>query len=144
MQIPIPTKSPAEIPEVQAFEEVKAILLAFREANPQFFQHYDALIEDYNQKREAADKAVRAADVSCGSWDQFQRYTSYDWEKLYEAVGRERFIEAGGKIINKKVFKGDAKRLEMAIAQGVVPKEVADECTDIESKYHSPPVAVVP
>jgi len=144
MQIPIPTKLPTEIPEVQAFEDARAMLYAFREANPQFFQHYDALVEDYNQKREAADKAVRAADVSCGSWDQYQRYTAYDWEKLYEALGRERFIEAGGKIGSKKMFKGDVKRLEMAIAQGIVPKDVAEACTEIETKYHVPPAAVVP
>ena len=143
MQVPITTKQSHEIPEVAAFEQAKATLESFRSANQQFFQIYDAMIEEYNQKREAADKVVRAEDVRCGDWDQYQRFTKYDAEKAYSSLGRETFIEVGGVVRNKAELKLDAKKFEMSIAQGRVPAEVAEECTTIESRYHAPLVAVV-
>lgn len=143
MKVPITVRQPHEIPEVAAFEQAKAQLEAFREANPQFFQHYNALVEDYNQKLEAADKVVRAEGVACGSFDLYQSYTKYDWEKLYMAIGRERFLEVGGTIKNKKVLAGTSKTLELAISRSMVPPDVVEACTTIETRYHTPDKVVI-
>lgn len=142
MQVPITSKQPHEIQAVADFEAAKADLEAFRAANPQFFEHYDALVESYNQRREAADKAVRAEGVKCGDFDLYQQYTKYDWEKVYASVGRERFLEAGGKITNKKVLGGNNKSFELAVTRGLIPQEVLEACTTVETRYHTPPVLV--
>ncbi len=143
MSISITTKEPHEIQEVLDFAHAKAMIEEFRRNNPQFFQIYDALVEDYNQKREAADKAVRAAEVRCGDWDLYQRYAKVNPQKVYESVGRETFLEAGGTIINKREYKMDARMFELAVTRGLVPKEVVEACTTVESKYHAPPAAVI-
>jgi len=143
MQVPIQTKQPEEIPEVAEFQQSKEMLQAFRDANPEFFQHYDALVDDYNQKREAAEKAVRAEGVKCGDFDAYQSFKKYDWKKLLTSVGRDRFLEIGGWVKNKKEAGGDSKALEIAITKGLVSQELVDDCATVETRWHVPPAVVV-
>lgn len=133
-----------EIPEVQAFNIARDQLQAFKEANTQFFDVLDTLIQRYNDTLEAADKAVRSHGASCGDFDYYQKQTKVDAKTLYESVGRESFLKAGGVISTKAEYKIDAKKLSLAVAQNIIAKPLADEVTKEEPRYHAPKPAVLP
>ncbi len=144
MKAPVTARDPQTIKEVVAFEQAKTALEAFRSDNQtvmtpaQVLHHYDLLVNTYNETMQAADKAVRSLEVTCGDWDLYSRYTKVDWQKLYSALGREGFLDAGGKLGNSVTVSGDMKTFELAAAQGQIPPEVVEGCTIIESKYHAP------
>lgn len=138
---PVP---PQQIPEVIAFHNAKAQLEWFKQQNPQLFSTLDVLIDNYNTTLEAAEKAVRGANASCGDFDMYQRITKVDGKALHDAVGREAFISIGGTIKKETTYKVDNKRLQLAVAQNKVPKEVVDEVTKEEPRYHMPKPAVMP
>ena len=132
------------IPEVAAFEDVRQRLAAFKEANKAFFDYLDALSEEYNQKLEAADKAVRARGVSCGEFELYQYNTKYNPELLYQYLGRDRFLEVGGKIIQQTVYDVDKGLVDAAIASKTIPENIAGEVRKKEARYHKPDKAVLP
>lgn len=138
------TKQPHEIPEVAEFEQVKTRLRAIKQANAQFFNEFEQLISEYNQKLEAAEKAVRAQQVRCGDFDLYQTVLKVDGEKLFTAIGREEFLSIGGTITMETSYKITAKRLEIAKAQQKVDTTLCDEVVTEEMRYHRPPPAGLP
>lgn len=138
-QVPI-----TNVPEVAAFEQAKQQLQSFKAANSQFFDVLDRLVEEYNTRLEAAEKAVRAQQASCGDFDFYQKATKIDGKALHDAVGREVFISIGGTIKMEAAYKVDGKRLQLALAQQRVTKELVEEVTKEEPRYHTPKPAVLP
>ena len=136
--------STTEIPEVQAFEEAKEKLLAFKGANPKFFEVLDALVLEYNTTREAADKAVRARKASCGDFDYYQRSVKFDAKGLHDSLGREKFLAVGGSIKMEAEYKVDSKKLQLAVARKEVDAELVTELTTEEARYHSPKALSTP
>jgi len=115
-----------EVPEVAEYEAAVERLAAYRASNTEFFRYLDEIADDINTKLEAAEKAVRSKGVSCGSLllDKYQR--RYYPDKLYTAVGREKFLESGGKISTKTTYDCDKKRIDAAIASGSIDAELAE------------------
>jgi hypothetical protein len=132
------TKQPEEVPEVAAYEEAAQVLEAFKQNNEQVFATYSALVDDVNQKREAADKVVRAQQISCGDWDLYQWQTKYDAKALFEALGRDGFMAVGGKMKKVTEFDLDKAKFKMAVSGGEVPEEVADAVISVSPRYHAP------
>jgi len=135
---------PSRVPEVQSFELAKGRLQAFKDANPKFFEVLEGLVHEYNISREAADKAVRAQCISCGDFDFYQKQTKIDGKALHDALGRGAFIKAGGTIKMEAKYAVDKKKLELAVAQGLVSAELAAEVTKEEARYHTPEAVSLP
>lgn len=126
------------IPEVAAFLEAKERLDRLREAYPEVFEQLSELKDEYNSRLEAADKAVRARKISCGPFVKYQEQTKYDAEKLYDALGREKFLEVGGKTSTVTTYEVDRARLEAHIASGTIDKEVVEDVREVSPRYKKP------
>lgn len=131
------------IPEVAAYQDAKARYDAFRAANPEFFQYLDALQEELNQKLQAADKTVRARNVSCGDFELYQFQTKYNAEELLQALGRDRFLQVGGTMTTQTVYGVESARVDAAIACGDIPAEVAERVRIKSPRFHKPDPLVV-
>lgn len=127
-----------EIPEVAAFNEVQERYKAFRGSNPEFFKYLDQLAEEFNDKREAAEKATRSREVTCGDFHLYQFSTKYHPEALYQAMGHQRFLSLGGELHTQTIYQVDKARVEAAIKSGDIPKEVAEQVRTRDPRYHKP------
>jgi HPt (histidine-containing phosphotransfer) domain-containing protein len=140
----ISIKDPQEIPEVMAYLEAKQLYENFKQMNPQFIENLRQFLEHLNQTREAADKAVRAAGVSCSEFDLYQQVEKVDGDKVLSAKGREKFIAMGGSIKTKHEAKIGIKQLKTALARGEVDQELYEECVKTENRYHTPDAGALP
>lgn len=129
---------PSEIVEVQEFIAAEHELSTFREEHSAVFEKFDELAVNYNQKLEAADKVVRAKQVSCGPWDLYQEQVKYDAKILFESVGRERFISVGGTMETQTIYGVDKSRIEASINQGLIPTDVAAQFRSVSPRFHKP------
>lgn len=144
MQKKIATIAPAEIPEVVEFIDANDAIQAFKESHPDVFREYSELVDRYNTALENADKVVRARQVSSGPFDLYSVATKYDAEALYNAVGRDKFLEVGGKLETKTEYTLDKGRLEAAAAQRKIGPDVIEQVRKETPNYHKPPKLVVP
>lgn len=133
-----------EIPEVLSFMNAKERLDEFKAKHERIFKQLAELAEDYNTKRQDADKKVRILDVSCGPWERFQVAVTYDVEKLYESVGKEQFIKLGGKLKTITVPEMEKDVAKTIIAKKMIPPKVIEAVEKSTPKYHSPDPIVVP
>lgn len=136
-----PEKAVEEIPEVQRFLEESEMLDEFRTAHKQLFEIYGQLIENMNQARDEADKAVRAQKVSCGPWKMLRVQTDYDTEKLRDLIGEQRFLELGGTKSMKITYGMEKAALEAAIARREITDEIQEEIVK-ETPYYTAPKAL--
>jgi hypothetical protein len=138
------TADVSEIPEVQRYEAVCAEMQQARAANPAFFKWLDDWKERHNDAREAADKAVRSRQVSCGPFTILQWETRYNADELYQAVGPEKFLSLGGIISQTVKYECDKKRVDFAIEAKLIPPEVAEKVRKRSPKYRVLPKAELP
>lgn len=134
----ITTKTSDEIPEVRAFEEAKEELEQFKAVHENVFEVYAQYVEIYNTRRQAAEKAVRGQEVSCGDFDLYQQVRKTSGENVLNALGREMFIKIGGTVLNKSDAKISAAQLKTALGRGDITQELYDEVVTIEQRYHAP------
>jgi|HigsolmetaAR202D_1030399.scaffolds.fasta_scaffold01372_4 hypothetical protein len=134
------TKKVAEtdIPEVMHFLAVKKQIDDLKEGYPEVFERLRQLQQDYNQALEAAEKAVRGRQVSCGPFHLYQWQTSLDAEKLYEELGRDEFLKVGGKIQTVTTYDLDKNKFEAHVTAGTIPKEVVDVVKKVSPRYKKP------
>lgn len=139
-----PTVDPVEISDVVSFINAKDALEAFVQDNPDVFDQYRELVDRYNATLQAADKAVRGREVTCGPWHLYSYSVRYDAETLYNVVGRDKFLEVGGSIETVTKYDLDKKRLEASLAQRKISEDnVAAIRKDVPS-FHAPKPAVLP
>jgi len=131
------------VPEVERFIEAQERVQRLKDAYPEVFEQLDKLAEEYNASLEAADKACRSAKISCGPFVLYQTSTKYNVEKLYEELGRERFLEVGGSTKTVTVYEVDKARLEAHIAANSIPKAVLNEVREISPRYKKPEKIVI-
>ena len=127
-----------QVPEVLRFLEAKERFDNLRAAYPEVFEQLSQITEEYNASLEAAEKMVRSKQVSCGPFVLFQTQTKYDAEKLYEEVGRDRFLEVGGTVKTVTTFEIDKARLESHIAANTIPPEVVAVIREVSPRYKKP------
>ena len=126
------------ISEVAALEQTKERLKKFMADNAQLFEWLNQLIEEYNDRLQAADKAVRARQVSCGDFELGSFQTKYDWDYMYERYGRDEFLERGGKLETVQVKSGDKKRVDLQIDSGKIAVEDAEHIRKKTPKFSGP------
>lgn len=128
----------SQVPEVKAYQDAVDLLQEFKRQHANVFQTYFKLLEDRNQKMQLADKAVRAQGISCGDWERYQDQTKYNPQALYEALGRDGFLNVGGALQTVTTFSVDKSKLEAAAARGEVPPGVMEQVKTISPRYHAP------
>lgn len=127
-----------DIPEVAEFIEAKEKLQRLKDAYEDVFEAFGELVEAYNTTLEAAEKAVRSKQVSCGPFDLYQWQTKYHPDKLYEEVGHETFLAVGGKVELIPTYSVDKTRLDAAIAADKLPQAVVDIVRVKSPRYKKP------
>ncbi|KPJ84926.1 MAG: hypothetical protein AMS18_16455 [Gemmatimonas sp. SG8_17] len=129
---------PNEIPEVATYMEIRASLEGFKESNREVFEAFDTLVQAHNTALEAADKVVRAREISCGPWEYYQQQQKIDVDGLYDALGREKFLSIGGQLKTITTRDVDKTKLNSAITRGDIPEKVVDTVITLAPRYHAP------
>lgn len=132
------TVDPSDIPEVAAYVEAEEMMRAFVEGHPEFAKTVRGLLHDLDQKRQAAEKVVKARGIVCGPWKVHSVRTSYDAGLLCSLLGEKQFLEIGGAVEQITQRKVDKKKLEMAIAKGEVPADTVKEVKKDSLAYKGP------
>lgn len=135
---------PTEVPEVVEFIDAEGALSDFKEEHAAVFDQLAQLVERRNTALEAAEKVCRSSEVSCGPFDLYQFSTKYDAEALYNAIGRDKFLEMGGKLDTKTVYELDKGRFEACVSQNKVAAEVVAQVRKETPNFHKPEKLVVP
>lgn len=128
----------AVIQAVKEFETTEKSIALFKQDNGQLMEEYGALLEEREQKRQAADKLVRALDVSYGPWDRYQERTSYNVDALVQLIGKKKFMEIGGTESTAIEYSIDGQKIELAIASKVIPAEIVPDVKTVSPSYHAP------
>ncbi len=134
----------SEIPEVTSHEAVLARYRQFQQDNPEFFQYLHQFEEELNTARQAADKAVRARGVSCGSWHKYQEVDKPNPDVAYQIHGHEKFLTLGGSLETVTKKKLEKRRYMSNVAAGVVTPDEKAAVVKVEHRYHSPDEMVIP
>ena len=136
---------PAEsIPEVAAHEAVLASWRKFQQDNEELFNYIHQFEEQLNTTRQAADKAVRAQGVSCGSWHKYREDQKPNPDVAYQIHGHEKFLMLGGSTETVTKKKMDKARYMSNVLAGAVTPEEAEAVVKTSNVYHSPDEMVVP
>jgi hypothetical protein len=107
-----------EIPEVME-------LLEFEKANQADLDRIRPLLEQRDILIQAAEKAVRAREVSCDRFIILSQTETVNWETLFDKIGREQFLDlVGGVIQTVPKYSGDVATYKSAVACGRIPEEV--------------------
>lgn len=144
--IPSETVDPSKILEVAEFIETSDMLHTFIEQHATVFQRYEQIAGVYNQRLQAADKAVRAKGVSCGPFIRFSQQIKINWKGFHDWCegDKERFMDGGGSVKKVAQYSGEAKTMEIRIATGEIPEEEAAAFRVISPRYKKPdPVTTV-
>lgn len=144
MKPSIKTVAEENIPEVIEFLNAKDALESFMAENASIFATFRELSERYNSTLEAADKTCRSAKVKCGPFELYAFAEKYDAEGLYNAIGRDKFLEVGGRIEQVPKYSVDSKRLEASIAKNLIPEDVVEQVHKVTPNYHKPDPVKLP
>jgi hypothetical protein len=139
-----PTVEPKDIPEVIEFIDARDTIEEFKQAHAEVFAKLASLTERYNTSLQQADKACRQREVSCGPFNLYQFTTKYSAEALFNAVGRDIFLEVGGTIQTVAAYDIDKGRLEAAIAQNKITKDVVAKVRKETPNFHKPETLIIP
>jgi hypothetical protein len=134
----------AEVPEVIEFIDAQSALSEFKNEHAAVFEQLEQLTDRYNTALESAEKACRSLEVSCGPFDLYQFRTTYNPERLFNAVGRDKFLELGGKLDTKTVYDIDKGRFDVCVSQNKVAQDIVAEVRVEAPSFHKPNKLVVP
>ena len=134
----------ASVPEVVEFLDAQGALEEFKEEHKAVFEQLAQLTERYNSALEAAEKVCRSNGLTCGPFDLYQFTTKYDPEALYNAVGRDTFLQIGGKLDTQTVYSLDKGRFEACVSQKKVADDVVAQVRKETPNFHKPEKLVVP
>lgn len=128
----------SEIESVQKLADLKMEIDSLKAEFPDVFMKYADLVDRYNTVLEEAEKEVRSKAVSCGDFDNYSTSVKFDPAKMFDELGEDMFIAAGGTMSNKIVYEVDAKKVEAAIAAGTIPEECVDNFREVRRNYRKP------
>jgi len=133
-----------EIPEVVNFENVKARYHKFKQDNAAYFQYLNQIQEEYNIALQAAEKAVKVNQVSCGDFHYYLKLDKIDDDMAYQIHGHEKFLALGGTIETVTIRKMDKTRYMSNVQAGVVTADERQLTVKTEPRYHKPEGMNVP
>lgn len=135
----------AKIAEVKAFLKAKD---AYDEWKALFAVPVRKLREIaglYNPLLVNAEKAVRAAGVSCPPcFELFSHTPKFDAEVLYKSVGRQKFAALGGVLEPSEIRTIDRSRFLALVAMEKIDPELVDQVLTYGPRYHTPDPIVLP
>ena len=100
-------------------------LLEFEKVNQADLERIRPLLEQRDILIQAAEKAVRAKEVSCDRFIILSQIDSVSWEALFDRIGREQFLDlAGGVIQTVPKYSGDVATYKSAGASRRIPEEI--------------------
>jgi hypothetical protein len=140
----IQTANEVDIPEVMNFIQAQERIEEFKQMHAEVFTMYDQLADFYNTSLEAAEKICRATQVSCGPFVLKHFATKYDGKKLFEQVGRDKFLELGGTLGSEPTYEIDKARFEAAVAARKVSKEIVEQVRKETPNFTKPDKLVLP
>jgi len=132
----------AAIKAVEEFRTAEKTIEIFSNDNAALMEEYRQLLEERNQKMEAADVAIRGVDASYGPWDRFTADIRYNPTVLYQHIGQKKFLEIGGIIGTEPTYSIEGERIELAIAKGEIPAAVVPAVKKIIPKFRAPKAKV--
>lgn len=121
--------------EVQRFIEAANKLEAFKDKHPKLFNELYALVDEYNQALQEADKAVRSTGETCGPFVREKIVVKYDADKLYDALGHDSFLSHGGVIATVSKYTVDKQRFESLVSSGVIPPVLVADVKNVIPHY---------
>lgn len=133
-----PPPQPPAVRELDRFERAKSRLALLRHANEGFFEELEGAVEEYNDSREQAEQAVRGRGVSMGDFKISREFDEFDADKLFELVGRDKFLEWGGAEKTERRLSVDKVKLRSYVTAGKVPKAVVDQILTKQRQYTTP------
>jgi hypothetical protein len=140
----IPKAKETDYPEVIDFLQKQAAIEEYKQMHADVFEQFDHLVDEYNTSLENAEKVVRSAEVNCGPFDLYQYKTTYNAEALFNAVGRDKFLELGGLTGTKVTYDIDKNRFEAAVAAKKVGKDIIAQVRKESPAFHTPKKLVIP
>lgn len=141
----VKTVDPQEVPEVLNYLEVAEEIEEFKERHKDVFSYFSALLEKRDAALEEAEKACRGSFMSCGPFECYQVSTRIDAKALLDALGDpDIFLKIGGAITTETKFDVDKKKLEGAVAKGLVPPAVLEEAVKHSPTFRMPKKSVMP
>lgn len=137
--MPAPTTVPiANVPEVQAYMEAKERLDAWVQQNEANLRPLRDLLDTVRTAQQAADKQVRALNVFCGPWVKHRSSIEVNTQELLDTIGVEAFLGLGGEKHTKVEYTIDKQKLDMAIANGTIPPDLAEKVRIEKIAYSAP------
>lgn len=129
-------------PEVQAFMDAAERYERVKRHYAEAVSALRTVQEEYNSSLEAAEKAVRDKGGSQGPFVLSSVRESYDSEKLYEALGEEAFLAAGGSIKIAREYTIDVAVLKSKIVIGAIPAALVTKVLRKSYVYRNKPPAI--
>lgn len=128
---------PAKPPRTSSLKEFERFERA-QEALEEALNPLQPLIEEYNAALEEVDGAVRARGISVGDFKIVREFDEYNADKLYELVGKDRFLELGGTETLSRKLSIDKTKLRSFIAAGKIPQLIIDQIQTRQRQYSTP------
>jgi nicotinic acid mononucleotide adenylyltransferase len=128
---------PAKPPRTSSLKEFERFERA-QEALEEALNPLQPLIEEYNAALEEVDGAVRARGISVGDFKIVREFDEYNADKLYELVGKDKFLELGGTESQIRKLSIDKTKLRSFIAAGKLPKAIVDQIQTRQRQYSTP------
>jgi nicotinic acid mononucleotide adenylyltransferase len=128
---------PAKPPRTSSLKEFERFERA-QEALEEALNPLQPLIEEYNAALEEVDGAVRARGISVGDFKIVREFDEYNADKLYELVGKDKFLELGGTESQIRKLSIDKTKLRSFIAAGKLPQPIIDQIQTRQRQYSTP------
>lgn len=129
-----------ELACIVEYNDAQKDLQAFKEKHKDIFSEYATLVEKRNALLETAEKVVRAMKVSCGPFELYQYRTEINATRLFEELGKDAFIAAGGVIGAVTTYSIEPPVFDASVARNLIPEEVATDAEVVKTSpsYHVP------
>jgi hypothetical protein len=132
------------IPEVAHFVRAERELDAAVEKHAKVLAEIRELVAVRNATLEAAEKATREQEVSCGPIELLNFVRSDNAVALYDAVGPARFTALGGLVESTEKYSIDRARFDALVLQDKVAPELVLQVVDFAPRYRKLPRFLLP
>jgi hypothetical protein len=138
------TVDPDDLSEVAAFMRAQERLENWKKTYAGAFQELMEIAELHNSTLEAADKSVRAREVSSGPFELLNYSTTFNANALYDALGREDFLRFGGSVQTVQQYDIDKKQFEAFVAQKKIHPDVVKAVISYGPRYKKLDKVIIP
>jgi hypothetical protein len=123
---------------VREFHIAERTLELFLNENEKTMSVYTALIDERNQKLQAAEQLVRALSVTIDEFTLAGQAITYDAYELYKRVGPEKFTSIGGSVDTQTVYNIPKEKIEIAAALNAITPDDVLAVRKVTTRYHIP------